>query len=78
MLAKEFDAEVVDTFRINKIDGETLLELTQEEMKELGIVALGDRKKLVKLTKTLLTMKGCTETLTSNEVHSLISLKYYC
>ena len=56
MLAKEFDAEVVDTFRINKIDGETLLELTQEEMKELGIVALVDRKKLVKLTKTLLTI----------------------
>ena len=52
-LTEKFDEEVVETFRKNKIDGATLLELTQEDMKELGIFALGDRKKLAKLTARL-------------------------
>ena len=30
-----------------------LLDLTSDDMKELGIIALGDRKKLVKLISTL-------------------------
>lgn len=70
ILAEEFDEEVVKTFRMNKIDGETLLELTQEDLKELGIFALGDRKKLAKLTARL-TATGkpaAVGTLVSNEV----------
>ena len=52
-LAKEFDSEVVETFRTNKIDGSVFIELEESDMKELGIVALGDRKKLKKLIRTL-------------------------
>ena len=55
ILEEEFDEEVVQTFRRNKIDIDTLLELTSEDMKELGIVALGDRKRLTKLINRLST-----------------------
>ena len=57
MLVKDFDAEV-DTFLINKIDGEML---RRKRRNLAGIVALGDRKKLVKSTKKLLKMKECTD-----------------
>ncbi len=43
------DDEVVEIFRANKIDGGTLLELNSDDLKELGIVALGDRKRLQKV-----------------------------
>lgn len=39
----------MEVLRANKIDGGTLLELNSEDLKELGIVALGDRKKLEKV-----------------------------
>ena len=55
ILEEEFDEEVVQTFRQNKIDIDTLLELTSEDMQELGIVALGDRKRLTKLINRLST-----------------------
>jgi hypothetical protein len=35
-------------FAENRIDAETLRELTADDLKELGVVALGDRKKLLK------------------------------
>ena len=41
-----FDTEIVQIFVSNKIDRSVLATLTTEDMKELGIVALGDRKKL--------------------------------
>ena len=44
-----FDEEVAESMRINKIDGDTLLDLSSQDLKELGIVALGDRKRLEKL-----------------------------
>ena len=47
-----FDDDAVEVFRANKIDGGTLLELNSEDLKELGIVALGDRKKLEKVKNT--------------------------
>ena len=53
MTLMPFDEGVVETFRCNKIDGETFLELTSADLKELGIVALGDRKKLGKLMNKL-------------------------
>lgn len=49
----KFDEEVVQIFLDNKIDGSSLLELTTAEMKELGIVALGDRKRLERVIKTM-------------------------
>ena len=53
LVAENFDSDVVDTFRCNKIDGSVFLELDEGDMKELGITALGDRKKLKKLMQTL-------------------------
>lgn len=47
-----FDMSVCDVFMTNKIDGSTLLELIIEDMKELGIKALGDRKKLERVMKS--------------------------
>ena len=50
MLVKAgFDDSVVEVFRSNKIDRVVLLELDRDDMSELGIVALGDRKKLQKM-----------------------------
>ena len=46
--------------KYNKIDGSTFLELDSEDMKELGITALGDRKKLERLMKN-----GATESIAS-------------
>jgi len=44
-----FDNAVVDTFRENKVDEQVLISLDKEDMVELGVVALGDRKRLQKL-----------------------------
>lgn len=44
-----FDEEVIETMRTNKIDGSTFIDLNSQDLKELGIVALGDRKRLEKL-----------------------------
>ena len=46
-----FDDDVVEVFRANKIDGSTLKELNSEDLKELGIIALGDRKRLERVKK---------------------------
>ena len=40
--------EFAAAFAENKIDAETLSELTADDLKELGVAALGDRKKLLK------------------------------
>ena len=47
--ANGFEVEVAEVFLENKIDGSTLLDLNSEDLKELGITALGDRKRLQKL-----------------------------
>lgn len=44
-----FNISVVEVFHRNKVDGEVFVELDSNDMKELGISALGDRKKLQKL-----------------------------
>ena len=48
-----FDYSVVEVFRENKIDGIEFVSLSRDDMKELGISALGDRKKLLRLIHTL-------------------------
>ena len=48
------DAEVQERFRAHKLDDlEVVKELTPEELCEIGIVALGDRKKIAKLIDAL-------------------------
>ena len=48
-----FDCEVVDAFRENKVDWEVFTQLGKDDIKELGITALGDRKKLQQLITRL-------------------------
>ena len=45
MTSKNFDDDVIQVFHSNKIGGSITLELT----KELGVVSLGDRKKMERL-----------------------------
>lgn len=44
-----FQKDVIELFRSNRIRGPVLSMLTDEELKELGVAALGDRKLLLKL-----------------------------
>ena len=46
---KGLDNDVVEVFRSNKIDGAVFLDLNREDLRELGIVALGDQKKIEKI-----------------------------
>ena len=48
-----FDDTVVDIFRENKVDQQVLISLDKEDMLELGVVALGDRKRLQQLIVSL-------------------------
>ncbi|XP_065908764.1 uncharacterized protein [Dysidea avara] len=51
-ISKEgFDNEVVELFRDNRIRGRTLPLLSDNDLRELGIKALGDRKHLLQLIK---------------------------
>ena len=50
---KDFDEEVVEVFRKNKVSEAVLIELDNDDLKELGIVALGDRKMIKKLINEL-------------------------
>lgn len=43
-----FDNNVVSALVDNKIDGNALSTITESELKECGIIALGDRKKLIR------------------------------
>ena len=52
MLRKEgFEHDIASVLQNNKIDGLTLLELDSEDMIELGITTLGDRKRLQRLQR---------------------------
>lgn len=44
-----FDDKVVDIFHKNKVDQQVLISLDKEDMLELGVVALGDHKRLQQL-----------------------------
>ena len=46
-------AEYLSVFEENAIDGETLLELTDGDLKEIGVAKLGHRKKLLGAIATL-------------------------
>ena len=51
LTTNSFDEEVVKVFRSNKINGKVLSLLTEEDFKELGLAALGDRRLLSHLLK---------------------------
>ena len=46
LVENHFDTSVVEIFRANKIDRNVFIDLDKDDMKELGIMALGDRKRL--------------------------------
>ena len=51
LVNNRFDEEVVGIFRVNKICGSVLWSLNESDMKELGLTALGDRRRLQCLVK---------------------------
>lgn len=54
-LAKEdFDEEVVELFRANKIRGRVLKLLKEEDLKHLGVTALGDIRLLLHLLQQVI------------------------
>ncbi len=42
--------DIIDIFHDNRINVDQLQELTSDDLKELGVIALGDRKRLNKAT----------------------------
>ena len=46
LIENGFDEEVVELFRCNKIRGKVLKLLTEGDMKEMGLTAIGDRRLL--------------------------------
>ena len=46
LIENGFDKEVVELFRCNKIRGKVLKLLTDGDMKEMGLTAIGDRRLL--------------------------------
>ena len=51
--SKGFQEDVIELFNVNRISGEVLPLLSDGDLKELGVAALGDRKLLLKCFKTL-------------------------
>ena len=51
--SKGFQEDVIRLFSVNRISGEVLPQLNDGDLKELGVAALGDRKLLLKLFKTV-------------------------
>ena len=47
-----FDEDIIEIFSTNKIDGSTLFELNTKDIKELGVRAYGDLKRLERMMKT--------------------------
>ena len=49
LVTNGFDKDVVDDFRENKVDLDVFIQLDKTDIRELGVIALGDRKKLQQL-----------------------------
>ena len=58
LLENGFDNSVSSVFCDNKVDGAVFVDLDKDDMKELGISALGDRKKLQQLIYKLKRSEG--------------------
>ena len=61
----KLSSDIVDLFEKNKISAGQLVELDNEDMKELGVVALGDRKRLLKAIEEARTLGAEQEELAS-------------
>ena len=54
MLEKaDFEQDVVEIFRKNRIDMESFLDLNNNDLLELQVFALGDRKIIIKLKESV-------------------------
>ena len=51
-----------EKFESNKIDEDTLKSMTEDDLKDIGIDALGDRKKLIEEIKRLCGVRGGAKT----------------
>jgi hypothetical protein len=51
-------AQYAQAFADNDIDAETLVELTNEDLKELGVTSLGHRKKILAAILQAIMVKG--------------------
>ena len=49
LASEDFDEEVVELFRVKKIRGRVFKLLKEEDLKQLGLTALGDRRLLIHL-----------------------------
>jgi len=65
-------------FQENAVDGEVLLELTAEDLRELGVVAVGHRRKLLSAIQTLrlepIARSGDTANVTANSQSTSVGL----
>lgn len=68
--AKGFEKDVTELFRANRIRGEVLPLLTDTDLKELGVAALGDRKLLLKLFEPTTTMLSTVNDSISTKKHT--------
>ena len=51
---EDFDDDVIEVFRTNKIDEETFLDLQRSDLKELGIAAIGDLIRIKRLKEKII------------------------
>lgn len=50
----EFEDDVIEVFRKNRIDTSIFIELDNDELDSLGVVALGDKKRLKRLKEKII------------------------
>lgn len=53
-----FEEDVLEIFKDNRIDRETFIDLQSDDLLELNITALGNRKRIRRLQNSLLSCKG--------------------
>ena len=63
-----FDDFIVEIFEKNKIDMDVIKDLNADDMKELGIVALGDKKRLQQLINSLQPRKATSTMITESHM----------
>lgn len=49
-----FEDDILDVFRSNRIDSKIFLELNKDDFEDLGVTALGDKKRLNLLKKKII------------------------
>ena len=58
-----FQDDIVETFQNNEIDVDVFVDLNRDDFKDLGITAVGVKKKLLRLIekiKSLVSLKTCS------------------